>query len=274
MGILNVTPDSFSDGGRYFAEKRAIERAYQLADEGADIIDIGGESSRPGAQAVPQEEELRRVIPVIREAAGKGGLCVSIDTVKYTVAAQALEAGAEIVNDISGLQNEPRLADLAAETGAGIILMHMRGDPRTMQSLTEYRDLLGEISLFFERQVQAAQKAGVKNDRIVLDPGIGFGKTAQQNLAILSRLERIRLAGYPILIGASRKSFIGITTGKATGDRLMGTIGAVVAGIMNGADIIRVHDVAAMRDAALMVDAIRRELLTDNESLPGSLSCG
>ncbi|MEW6235945.1 MAG: dihydropteroate synthase [Candidatus Omnitrophota bacterium] len=266
MGILNVTPDSFSDGGRYFEAKRAIERAYQLAEEGADIIDVGGESSRPGAEAVSEEEELRRVFPVIREAAGKGGLCVSIDTVKYAVAAKAVEAGAAIVNDISGLQNESRLADLAAESGAGLILMHMRGNPRTMQSLTEYCDLAGEIRSFFERQVQEAQKAGVESGQIVLDPGIGFGKTAQQNLSILSRLERIRLTGYPLLIGVSRKSFIGITTGKETEDRLMGTIGAAVAGIMNGADIVRVHDAAAMRDAAAMADAIRRESLTNGES--------
>lgn len=261
MGVVNVTPDSFSDGGRYFETGRAIAHAYCLLEEGADLLDVGGASSRPGAEPVPVEEEIRRVLPVVEEIAGRGGRVVSVDTVSYEVAARCLEAGASILNDISGLQQEPRLVRLAADAGAGLILMHMRGDPRTMQSLTEYADLAGEIHRFFERQAAFARSGGVGAEQMVLDPGIGFSKTAEQNLFILKHLDRIRLDGYPLLLGVSRKSFIGKITGAEAGGRLMGTAGAVAAAVLNGADIVRVHDIQPLRDAVAVVDAVRRAKL-------------
>lgn len=265
MGIVNVTPDSFSDGGRYFDTSQAIAHAYRLFDEGADIVDVGGESSRPGADPVPEDEESRRVLPVIEEVAGRGRLPVSIDTTKYHVAARALEAGACVLNDISGLRKEPRLADLAASSGAGLVLVHLRGNPKSMQSLTDYDDLLEELHTFFKRQIDAALNAGVERDRIVLDPGIGFGKTAGQNLLIIRNLERIRVDDYPLLLGVSRKSFIGIVTGAGVDHRLMGTAGAVAACIMMGADIVRVHDVAALRDTVAVARAVRMVSTPDSK---------
>jgi len=264
MGIVNVTPDSFSDGGRFFDPQKAIEHAYRLFDEGADIVDIGGESTRPGAEPVPVDEELRRVIPVIEEVAGRGGRLLSIDTTKYETAARALEAGARVLNDISGLQKEPRLAELAASFGVGLVLMHSRGNPQTMQSLTHYTDLLDDIRVFFQQQIQIALDAGVPRDGIALDPGIGFGKTAEQNLSILKNLERIRIDDYPLLLGVSRKSFIGKITDAEVDRRLMGTAGAVAASIINGADVVRVHDVEAMRDTIAVAHAIRTVSLPEN----------
>ncbi|MFB3786409.1 MAG: dihydropteroate synthase [bacterium] len=261
MGVVNVTPDSFSDGGLYFEPGRAIAQAYRLQEEGADLLDVGGASSRPGADPVPVEEELRRVSPVVEEVAGRGGCVVSVDTVSYEVAARCLEAGASVLNDISGLQREPRLARLAAESGAGLIIMHMRGDPRTMQSLTEYADLEGEIRRFFARQAAFAHSEGIQEDQLVLDPGIGFSKTAGQNLYLLKHLGRIRLGGYPLLLGVSRKSFIGKITGTEAGERLMGTAGAVAAAVLNGADIVRVHDIKSLRDVVAVADAVRRAAL-------------
>ncbi|NPU95785.1 MAG: dihydropteroate synthase [Candidatus Omnitrophica bacterium] len=258
MGVINVTPDSFSDGGLFFEPRQAISHASRLWEEGADILDVGGASSRPGAEPVPVAEEIRRVLPVVEELAGRSGCVVSVDTVSYEVAARCLDAGASIINDISGLQQDPRLARLAAEAKAGLILMHMRGDPRTMQSLTDYGDLEGEIHWFFERQVAYALAEGVQPDQIVLDPGIGFSKTAEQNLLILKHLDRIRLEGYPLLIGVSRKSFIGKITGAEPRGRLMGTAGAVAASVLNGADCVRVHDVGLLRDTVAVADAIRR----------------
>ncbi len=258
MGVINVTPDSFSDGGLFFESRQAISHACRLWEEGADILDVGGASSRPGAEPVPVAEEIRRVLPVVEELAGRSGCVVSVDTVSYEVAARCLDAGASIINDISGLQQDPRLARLAAEAKAGLILMHMRGDPRTMQSLTDYGDLEGEIHWFFERQVAYALAEGVQPDQIVLDPGIGFSKTAEQNLLILKHLDRIRLEGYPLLIGVSRKSFIGKITGAEPRGRLMGTAGAVAASVLNGADCVRVHDVGLLRDTVAVADAIRR----------------
>lgn len=258
MGVINVTPDSFSDGGLFFESRQAISHASRLWEEGADILDVGGASSRSGAEPVPVAEEIRRVLPVVEELAGRSGCVVSVDTVSYEVAARCLDAGASIINDISGLQQDPRLARLAAEAKAGLILMHMRGDPRTMQSLTDYGDLEGEIHWFFERQVAYALAEGVQPDQIVLDPGIGFSKTAEQNLLILKHLDRIRLEGYPLLIGVSRKSFIGKITGAEPRGRLMGTAGAVAASVLNGADCVRVHDVGLLRDTVAVADAIRR----------------
>lgn len=261
MGVVNVTPDSFSDGGLYFEPGRAIAHACRLQEEGADLLDVGGASSRPGADPVPVEEELRRVLPVVEELAGRGGCVVSVDTVSYEVAARCLEAGASVLNDISGLQREPRLARLAAESGAGLIIMHMRGDPRTMQSLTEYTDLEGEIHRYFARQAAFAHSEGIQEDQLVLDPGIGFSKTAEQNLYLLKHLGRIRLNGYPLLLGVSRKSFIGKITGAEAGGRLMGTAGAVAAAVLNGADIVRVHDIKPLRDVVAVADAVRRAAL-------------
>lgn len=258
MGILNVTPDSFSDGGKYYDRNHAIDRAYQLFEEGVEVVDIGGASSRPGAEPVPVDEELRRVLPVVKEVAGQGGYFVSVDTFSYEVAARCLESGASAINDITGLQNDPRLANLAAESGAGLILMHMRGTPRTMQSLTDYKDLIGEIRSFFSRQVEYALASGVQEEQIVLDPGIGFSKTAEQNLSILRNLDAVRWGGYPLLLGVSRKSFIGKVTGSEVEDRLMGTAGAVAVCALYGANLVRVHDVKAMRQATAVVDAIKR----------------
>lgn len=265
MGILNITPDSFSDGGRWYDIPHAIEKAYRLYEEGADLIDIGGESSRPGASPVPWEEERRRVIPVIEEIAGKAGIPVSIDTIKYEIAQEALESGAVIINDISGLQADPRLADLAASAGCGLVIMHMRGTPQTMQSLTEYGSVIEEIRSFFTRQVGMAKGAGVREAQMVLDPGIGFGKTADQNLRILNRLDELRLSSYPLLLGISRKSVLGKVTGKDVQDRLYATAAAVAAGILRGANILRVHDVREMKDVILTAEAIRREAVSWEE---------
>ena len=263
MGIVNTTPDSFSDGGLYNSPKDAITHAYRLREEGADIIDVGGESSRPGAEPVSAEEEIRRVIPVIREIAGIGKIPVSIDTVKYKVAAEALSAGATVINDISGLTCEPRFADLAKKSSAGLIIMHMRGNPQTMQTLTQYEDIAADIRSFFLQQIERSKEAGVGEEQIVLDPGIGFGKTPGQNLVILNRLEELRINQWPILIGVSRKSVIGKVTGKEPGSRQWGTAGAVAVSILRGADIVRVHDVKEMKDAVRMADAIRCEMILE-----------
>ena len=265
MGILNVTPDSFSDAGQYFDPVSAIRHADRLFEAGADLVDVGGESSRPGAETVPVEEELRRVLPVVREVAGKGGRLLSIDTVKYEVAARALEAGAAVINDISGLQNDVRLASLAASAQAGLVIMHRRGNPKTMQSFIEYEDLISDLRRFFRRQVDRAKESGVRDSQIALDPGIGFSKTAEQNLTLIHRLREIRLENYPILLGVSRKAFIGKVTGAEVENRLFGTAGAMAAGILSGANIVRVHDVREMREVAAVVDAIRRESVSERQ---------
>lgn len=257
MGVVNVTPNSFSDGGQFFDAQSAIQRTLQLFQEGADLVDIGGESSRPGAESIPVEEELRRVIPVIKEIAGRNHLPVSVDTVKYEVASKALDAGAAIINDISGLQSDPRMAHLAADSGAGYIIMHMRGNPLTMQSLTEYEDLFTDIREFLENQVLLSLSSGVRPQQIALDPGIGFSKTAEQNLLLLKHLYQVHLQHYPLLLGVSRKSFIGKITRREADQRLMGTAAAVTAGILNGANIVRVHDVAQMREVLDVAVAIR-----------------
>ncbi|MBI1387888.1 MAG: dihydropteroate synthase [bacterium] len=259
MGVVNATPDSFSDGGRFFNATDAIRQAERLIHEGAHLIDAGGESSRPGAAPASADEEWRRVKPVVEEIAGRQGFPLSIDTVKYEVAARALEAGAAVINDISGLQQEPRLAELSAQSGAGLIVMHMRGTPRTMQSFTEYDDPIGEIRAFFERQQQIALEAGVSPAQLAFDPGIGFSKTAEQNLTLINRLGELRLAGRPLVLGVSRKSFIGRATGREPLDRDWGTAGACAAGVLRGANVIRVHHVKAIRDAVVVADAIVRE---------------
>jgi dihydropteroate synthase len=256
MGVLNVTPDSFSDGDRFLNPASAIERALQIAAEGADILDLGGESTRPGAQEISAEEELKRVLPVLDALAGSYPIPISIDTSKSTVALAALERGAAILNDITALKNDPEIGALAARYHAGLILMHMRGQPRNMQLLEPSPDILAETEAWSEAAVARAENLGVASDQIILDPGIGFGKTVQQNLELLRNLDRIAAKGFPILIGTSRKSFIGKILDKPAGSRIWGTAASVAAAAIFGAHIVRVHDVAEMRDVVNVVDAI------------------
>ena len=254
MGILNVTPDSFSDGGRYVDASRAVERALEMVAEGADLIDIGGESSRPGSASVSEAEELARLMPVLESLRPQIDVPISIDTQKPGVARRSLEAGASIVNDIRGLR-DPEMMEVVAEGRASVVLMHMRGTPRTMQDDTAYADVVTEIARFLEAQAMAARQAGI--EEIAVDPGLGFGKSAEQNFVILARLREIMALGYPVLIGPSRKSFLGsLPSGLPTGERLEGTLAAVAVGVTNGASIVRVHDVEPCRRALEVVDAI------------------
>ncbi len=258
MGILNVTPDSFSDGGRYLDVDHAITYAHQMVEDGADIIDIGGESSRPGALPVSIDEELARVLPVIEDLANRTATLISIDTYKSAVARRALQAGAHIVNDITAL-GDVEMARVVAEMDAGLILMHMKGVPRTMQRSPVYHDLIDEVQTFLRQRVDKAQAEGVCPDQIMIDPGIGFGKTAEHNIEILRRLDAFRSLDKPILIGTSRKSFIGrLLNLPNPDDRLEGTAATVAWAIAHGADVVRAHDVKAMCQVAQMTDAIHR----------------
>ncbi len=254
MGILNVTPDSFSDGGKFSDLEKAVDHAMRMADDGADFIDVGGESTRPGAESVAIEEELRRVIPVIQKLSEKCPVPISIDTYKPEVAEKALEAGAVIVNDITGLSNGTALAEITARHGASIILMHMKGTPKSMQDHPSYADIMREILSFLGEGIATANNAGIK--QIIVDPGIGFGKLLQHNLEIFREMKDLRQFGYPVLIGPSRKSFIGKITGALPDQRMEGTAAAVAVSIMNGANIIRVHDVKQMKQVAQVTDAI------------------
>jgi dihydropteroate synthase len=258
MGIVNVTPDSFSDGGEFLDAEAAIAHGRELAGEGADILDVGGESTRPGAEAVDAEQELARVGPVIEALAGSGGpgVPVSIDTSKRAVAAAALEAGAEIVNDVTALRAEPELAALCADRGCELVLMHMLGDPRTMQENPVYDDVVDDIKAFLSARIEFAVSQGVAEERIWVDPGIGFGKTVDHNLELIRRLDEFRELGRPIVFGSSRKSFIGKLTGAEVDDRVGGTIASNVIAHANGADVLRVHDVAPMRQALTVAEAI------------------
>ncbi len=257
MGILNVTPDSFSDGGQYIDPVHAIEQARRMTEEGADIIDIGGESTRPGAHPVPTEAQIERVVPVIRAIRRFWDGPISIDTTRAQAAEAALDAGANWINDISALRDDPATAVLAARRGCPIVLMHMLGTPRDMQSAPRYDDVVEEVCSFLAERARAAEANGIARDRIILDPGIGFGKTLEHNLALLRHLPRLTFLGYPVLIGASRKSFIGHLTGAAVGNRLPGSLAAALAAVDAGAAIVRVHDVAATRQALTVHAALR-----------------
>jgi len=256
MAILNVTPDSFSDGGLYLSKNAAVDRALQMVHEGADIIDIGGESTRPGAEPVSEEEELSRVLPVVEALVSEVNVPISIDTYKSTVANLCLEAGASIVNDISALRFDDAMTELVANYSTYVVLMHMKGTPRNMQDAPDYSDVVGEVEVFFEERITAAKSGGIARERIILDPGIGFGKTPVHNFTILSDLERISGLGFPLLVGPSRKSFIGITLDLPENERLEGTAASVTAAVLNGAKIVRVHDVKEMKRVITITDSI------------------
>jgi dihydropteroate synthase len=248
MGVVNVTPDSFSDGGEFLDADAAVAHAGRLAEEGAGIVDVGGESTRPGADPVSEEVELQRVIPVV-ERVVQSGVRVSIDTAKVAVAEQAIQAGARVVNDVTAFRAAPELAGLVAQSGAGCCLMHMQGEPRTMQANPTYDDVVSDVKAFLEERLAFAVGEGVPEDRVWLDPGIGFGKTLDHNLELLRRLDELVAIGRPIVIGTSRKSFLGKLTGRSEKERLPGTIATNVLALERGASIFRVHDVAEVADA-------------------------
>jgi dihydropteroate synthase len=255
MGVVNVTPDSFSDGGLYLDPKAAIAHGRELAEAGAGILDVGGESTRPGADPVGEEEELARVVPVVRGLRGSKSR-ISVDTSKAAVAAAALDAGAEIVNDVTALRGDPAMAALCAARGATVVLMHMLGEPRTMQQDPRYDDVVADVKAFLAERLAAAVAAGIDEDRVWLDPGIGFGKTGAHNMELLRRLGELRELGRPLVIGTSRKSFLGRVDGSAADQRLGGTIASSILAAAEGADVLRVHDVAEMRQALTVAAAI------------------
>ncbi len=255
MGIVNVTPDSFSDGGAFLDPGAAIAHGLRLLAEGADWLDIGGESTRPGAEPVPADEELRRVLPVVAGLAKATAAPLSIDTFKPEVARAALDAGATIVNDITGFR-DPAMVRLAAATDAALVAMHMKGTPQTMRGLAEYDDVLAEVETYFRQRLALLTEAGVAPERVVLDPGIGFAKRRPHNLELLRNLDRFLAFGRPLLLGASRKSIVGELTGQPEAARLSGTVATTIAGYLRGVSVFRVHDVAAMRDALAVAAAI------------------
>jgi dihydropteroate synthase len=264
MGVVNVTPDSFSDGGKFFGHNAAVDQAERLVQEGADVIDIGGESTRPYAEPVPVEIELERVLPVIETLAQRVVVPISIDTAKAAVARRALEAGAAIINDISALRHDPEMTGVAAESGVPVILMHMLGTPKTMQITPVYRDVVAEIGAFLAQAVNKAEKGGIAHDRIIIDPGIGFGKSVDHNLLLIKKLARLKDLDLPILIGPSRKAFIRSLLKENPEEEIRpdmtivatGTLAAVCAAVLSGAHIVRVHEVASARTAVKIVDAI------------------
>ncbi len=256
MGIFNVTPDSFSDGGIYLSSDRAVERGCEMAEKGAEIIDVGGESTRPGSTGVPAEVEISRVIPVIRALAGRTEALLSIDTTKAQVARQAVAAGARIVNDTSALADDPEMAGVVRETGCAVVLMHRLGSPETMQQSPSYKSLFDDILEALSERVKAAEAAGIPSDRILVDPGVGFGKRLEDNLALHRHLPDLRNLGKPILFGPSRKSFLGRITGRDPGDRIIGTAAAVAMAVAGGAHVARVHDVEEMKDVVRVAYAV------------------
>ena len=262
MGVINVTPDSFSDGGKFFSPEGAKQKAATLVAAGADILDIGGESTRPFSEPVTSEEELRRVIPAIREIRKISDCPISVDTVKAEVAEAALYEGADIINDISALRFDPEMADVVSAFEAPVVLMHMKGSPRDMQVEPHYEDAVGEIKDFLEKRMAWANSKGIPREKMLIDPGIGFGKSFQDNLVLINRLEEFTELGVPIMVGVSRKAFLGAIAGiNEAGERDVATLGAIAASAMRGADLVRVHNVALTRQVLRVVDAIRRESL-------------
>lgn len=256
VGVLNVTPDSFSDGGQNFDTHRAIDRALEMERDGADIIEVGGESTRPGAARLSAEQELARIAPVLEAIGTRLRVPVSVDTYKSEVASRAIDLGASLINDVSALRFDPQIADAVARCGASLILMHMRGDPATMQKIPPSPDIFAEIESDMITAVAQAEARGVDRRQLVLDPGIGFGKTLEQNLALLNHLDRFNKLDLPLMIGTSRKSFIGRLTGRPESERVFGTAASVAVSILRGAHIVRVHDVKEMVEVARIADAI------------------
>ncbi|MBW1809190.1 MAG: dihydropteroate synthase [Deltaproteobacteria bacterium] len=262
MGILNVTPDSFSDGGDFFEGGRAVEHALEMVEAGADLLDIGGESTRPGSEPVAAEDEIARVVPVIEQVAKYATVPISIDTTKARVAEAAIAAGAALVNDVSALRFDPEMGKLVATAAVPLVVMHMKGEPKTMQAKPiVYSDLMSEIRSFLEEVLVTAERAGIARERIIIDPGIGFGKQPEHNLTILKRLSELAVMDRPILVGVSRKAFIGQVLGVEAKERIFGTAAAVAAAVMAGAQIIRVHDVAQLSQVARMSWAINTQKL-------------
>ena len=261
MGILNITPDSFSDGGKFFKHKYAVDHALKMVQEGADIIDIGAESTRPGSQPVSVEEEWKRIYPVLKEVRRQTGQLISIDTYKFEIALKALDEGANIINEVSGLRFDPEMVKIVARHKVPVILMHMQGTPRNMQLKPHYENLMEEIFQFFAVQIDYARNHGI--DQIILDPGIGFSKRYQDNFELIRRLAEFRIFGYPLLLGTSRKSFIGRALDKEVTDRLYGTAATVAIGVLNGANFLRVHDVKEIRDIISISQLIKQSFHSD-----------
>ncbi len=259
MGILNVTPDSFSDGGLFLDKKNAVRKGLQLIEDGADILDIGGESTRPGSNPITSEEEKKRILPVISEIRKKTDALISVDTTKSEVLKSALDAGADILNDISGMRSDPKIRELVATKDIPVIIMHMKGTPRNMQENPEYGNVIHEIKSFLQQRVTEALTAGIKKKKIIIDPGIGFGKRLKDNLRIISNLSAFNELGFPILIGVSRKSFIGDLLALSPEKRIEGTIASSLISILQGAHILRVHDVSSLKKAVTVAEAIIKE---------------
>jgi dihydropteroate synthase len=257
MGILNVTPDSFSDGGAYRSPGEAVDRALEMEAQGAAILDVGGESTRPGSEPVPVEEELRRVLPVLRGLSGRTSAVISVDTTKAAVAREAIAAGARIVNDTSAMADDPGMAAVVRDSGCAVILMHRRGTPATMQVSPHYDSLFDELLADLSARIEAAAASGIDRERILVDPGIGFGKRVSDNLALHRHLGKLHALGRPIVFGSSRKRFLGELTGAPAGERIFGTAASVTAAVLNGAHVVRVHDVKEMRDVVRVAAAIR-----------------
>ena len=258
MGVLNVTPDSFLDGGKYATRGKAVDHALQMAEDGADIIDVGGESSRPFSKPVPIDEEFMRVIPVVEGIRERSSIPISVDTCKANVAREAYRAGADIVNDISGLRYDPEMADVVSNAKVKVIIMHMKGTPETMQTAPYYDDVISEISTFFEERIQFVAAKGIEQGNIILDPGIGFGKRVEDNLKIIKYIDVFKKFHLPILVGTSMKGFIGKITGSTLKGRIEGTLASMAIAIWNGADIVRVHDVKKTKKVVGLVDAIKK----------------
>ncbi|HVS34303.1 MAG TPA: dihydropteroate synthase [Gemmataceae bacterium] len=258
MGIINVTPDSFSDGGRFAATEAAVIHGIDLVRQGADLLDIGGESTRPGADPIDVEEELRRVLPVVRELAAQTSVPLSVDTCKAETARQALAAGAHVINDVTALLGDADMAGVVRDTGAGVILMHMQGTPRTMQVNPVYEDVTKEVTAFLEARLQAAEDVGIARSQVVLDPGVGFGKTFEHNLELLARLAELQRLGRPVCLGVSRKGFLGKLLDRSVAERMVSSVAAVCHALAHGAaQIVRVHDVAQTRDAVRLLQALK-----------------